>query len=96
MRGHLGYPAASTTGGEDAGWTSSWCGGMGGACSSPLGVLNPTAFRLPTGNPESQSDPKAQVDPAAGHPQLPEQTGNRAPQVLSPAPPQTQDILKGP
>lgn len=55
----------------------------------------PTAFRLPPGNPESQSDPKAQVDPGAGYPQLPEQTGSRPPQVLFPAPPQTQDILKG-
>lgn len=36
------------------------------------GVLSPTAFRLSPGNPESQSDPKAQVDPGAGHPQLPE------------------------
>lgn len=60
------------------------------------GVLSPTAFRLPPGNPESQSDPKAQVDPGAGHPQLPKQTGERPPQVLLPAPPQTQDILKGP
>lgn len=94
--GHLGYPAASATGGEDAGWTSSSCGGMEGTCSSLLAASRSHSLQaapLETQNPRVILRPRWTLEP--GYPQLPEQTGSRPPWSLFPAPPETQDILKG-